>query len=266
MTDAPAPPPTAPDAAAAAAPLPSAPVTAPLATSSERDPALVRTRVTCALLFFAARQVPVPLLDDVLRAQVAAYLVKSAVKRAGLAVPSEQLAPRYEKDAHWAIGCLWLMFKLPFKILLFPIRKIANLVFAVRHLGKDFAEMLLLGEVVDRALKNGDVKAEGMASEDAQIARSRRYRRAFDRALADTDTQLLWSIVGVAIGPVRGVWAAAMRPLRALRRGSSDEAIAASPEMDAKVSAVEKLLLQPEVKKFLADFDARFDVALRSEA
>lgn len=229
----------------------------------EKDPAIVRTRVTCALLYFAARQVPVPLLDDVLRTQVAAYMVKHSVKKAGLSIPSEQLAPLFEKDEHWAIGCLWWMFKLPFKILLFPIRKIANLLFAVRHLGKDFAEILLLGEVVDRAVVNGDLKAEGTATEDAQLARSRRYRRAFDRALAETDTSLLWGIVGVAIGPVRGVLSAGMKPLRYLWHGNSEEAVGASPEMDAKASAIERALLQPEVKQFLADFDRRFESALR---
>jgi hypothetical protein len=241
-------------------------MTESLATASppERDPGLLKLRITCALLFYAARHVPVPLLDDVLRAQIAAYMVKGSVKRAGLSVPSEQLAPLFEKDEHWAMGCLWWMFKLPFKILLFPIRKLANVLFAVRHIGKDFAEILLLGELVDRGLRGGEIRAEGVASEDAQIRRSRRLRRAFDRALKDTDTQLLWGIVGVAIGPVRGVVSAALRPLRALRRGSEDEAVA-SPEMDAKVSAVQKLLLQPEVKKFLADFDARLEVALREE-
>ncbi len=248
---------TEPSNASAITPLSAAP--------PERDPTLLRLRITCALLFFAARHVPVPLLDDVLRAQVAAYMVKSTVKRAGLTVPSEQLAPLYERDAHWAMGCLWLMFKLPLKILLFPIRSIANVIFAVRHIGKDFAEMLLLGELVDRGLRGGEIKPEGMAAEDAQIARSRRLRRAFDRALKETDTQLLWGIVGVAIGPVRGVVAAALRPLRALRRGSGDEALASSPEMSAKVSAVEKLLMQPEVKRFLADFDARLEVALREQ-
>jgi hypothetical protein len=113
-------------------PTPAAPRSVALVPGAiEQDSALVRTRVTCALLFFAARYVPVPLLDDVLRAQVAAYMVKHSVRRAGLTVPSEQLAPFYEKDEHWAIGCFWWMFKLPFRILLFPIRKLANVLFAV---------------------------------------------------------------------------------------------------------------------------------------
>jgi hypothetical protein len=232
----------------------------------ERDPEIVRTRVTCALLYFAARQVPVPLLDDVLRTQVAAYMVKHTVRKAGLSVPSEQLAPLFEKDEHWAVGCLWWMFKLPLKLLLFPIRKVTNLLFAVRHLGKDFAEILLLGEVIDRAVVDGDLKAEGAATEEAQLARSRRYRRAFDRALAETDTTLLWGLVGVAIGPVRGLLAAGARPLRYLWHGNGEEAVGASPDMDAKASAIEKLLLQPEVQRFLADFDRRLERALREGA
>lgn len=232
----------------------------------ERDPEIVRTRVTCALLYFAARQVPVPLLDDVLRVQVAAYMVKHTVRKAGLSVPSEQLAPLFEKDEHWAVGCLWWMFKLPLKLLLFPIRKVTNLLFAVRHLGKDFAEILLLGEVIDRAVVDGDLKAEGAATEEGQLARSRRYRRAFDRALAETDTTLLWGLVGVAIGPVRGLLAAGARPLRYLWHGNGEEAVGASPDMDAKASAIEKLLLQPEVQRFLADFDRRLERALREGA
>jgi hypothetical protein len=62
---------------------------------------------------------------------------------------------------------------------------------------------------------------------------------------------------------VRGVLSAGMRPLRYLWHGNSEEAVGASPEMDAKASAIEKVLLQPEVKQFLADFDRRFESALR---
>lgn len=233
--------------------------TLPSATARpERDPSVSRTRITCALLYFAARQLPVPFLDDLLRTQVAAYMVRHTVKKAGLEVPTEQLAPLFGKDEHWAIGCLWALFKLPLKLLLFPIRKLANIVFAVRHLGKDLAEILLLGEVLDRAIAHGDLRAAG---DDAQLARSRRYRRAFDRALADTDTSLLWSIVGVAMGPLRGLTALALRPLRALWHGSGEEAVA-SPAMQEKVGRIEAMLMQPEVKTFIADFDRRFEAVL----
>ena len=70
-------------------------------------------------------------------------------------------------------------------------------------------------------------------------------------------------MVSVAVGPLRGLLPAARRALRVLWRGSEDEAVEANPEMQPQVTAIEKVLLQPEVKRFLTDFDQRYESALR---
>jgi hypothetical protein len=217
------------------------------------DPNALRRRITCALLFFAARHVPVPFLDDILRTQISTYLVRRTVSKAGLAVSNERLAPLCAKDESFLMGCLMALLRIPLKLILFPIRAFTNVLFLVRHVGRDFAEMFLL-------IRSGE-------AEDApQIARSQQMRRAFDRALKETDTQLLWGMVSVAVGPIRGLFPAARRALRTLWSGSEDEALEKSTEMQTQVSAVERALLQPEVKRFLAEFDQRYEMALRDEA
>ncbi len=226
------------------------------------DPKALRRRITCALLFFAARHVPLPFVDDILRTQVSKYLVRRSVEKAGVSVPTSRLAPLFSRDETWWMGCLMALLRIPLKLILFPIRAVTNVLFLVRHVGRDFAEIFLLGEVIDRGIDAQLIR--GDETDDAlQLARSVKMRRAFDRALKETDTQLLWGMVSVAVGPLRGLLPAARRALRVLWRGSEDEAVEANPEMQPQVTAIEKVLLQPEVKRFLADFDQRYESALR---
>ena len=229
------------------------------------DPNALRRRITCALLFFAARHVPVPFLDDILRTQISTYLVRRTVSKAGLALSNERLAPLCAKDESFLMGCLMALLRIPLKLVLFPIRAFTNVLFLVRHVGRDFAEMFLLGEVLERGI-DAQLIRSGEPEDAPQIARSQQMRRAFDRALKETDTQLLWGMVSVAVGPIRGLFPAARRALRTLWSGSEDEALEKSTEMQTQVSAVERALLQPEVKRFLAEFDQRYETALREEA
>ena len=240
-------------------------MTEPARVERTPDPNALRRRITCALLFFAARHVPVPFVDDILRTQVSTYLVQRSVTKAGLTVPKGRLAPLFARDESFLMGCLMALLRIPLKIILFPIRAITNVLFLVRHVGRDFAEMLLLGEVIERGIDAQLIRGDEL--EDApQVERSRQMRRAFDRALKETDTHLLWGMVSVAVGPLRGLFPAARRALRVLWRGTSGEALEGNVEMQTQVSAVEKVLLQPEVKRFLAEFDQRYETALREEA
>jgi len=226
------------------------------------DPNALRRRITCALLFFAARHIPLPFADDLLRTQISKYLVRRSVEKAGIVVPTSRLMPLFSRDETWLMGCLTALLRVPLKLILFPIRAVANVLFLVRHVGSDFTEIFLLGEVIDRGIDAQLIRG-GEADDAAQLARSVKMRRAFDRALKETDTQLLWGMVSVAVGPLRGLFPAARRALRALRRGAEDEAVEKNPEIQTRVTAIERVLLQPEVKRFLVEFDQRYESALR---
>lgn len=225
------------------------------ALTSEPSAAALRLRITAGILYAACRFVPVPLLDDLLREQITAWMVRSTVPGS---IPKSAIAPLWSSQGGCLGGCLGSLLALPIKLLLFPIRKIVSVVLGVRWVSRDLAEMLLLARVLDHAIAVGLVHDARDAGEQAQ--QSREIRTAFDVALAGTDTRFLSALIATALGPIRGLVGAAVRTLRQLRRTRAD---APHPEgadkavIEGSVSRVESMLAQPEVKRFLAEFDAR---------
>lgn len=226
----------------------------PAGLTSEPTPAALRLRITAGILYAACRFVPVPLLDDLLREQIAAWMVRSTLP----SIPKAAIAPLWASEGGCLGGCLGSLLWLPIKLLLFPIRKVLSVVLGVRWVSRDLAEMLLLGRVLDHAVAVGLVHEAKHAGEQAQ--QSRELRKAFDVALQSTDTRFLSALIGTALGPIRGLVGAAMRTLRKLRRTRAEEP---KPEgadkalIEGSVSRIEAMLGQPEVKRFLAEFDAR---------
>lgn len=229
--------------------------------TSEPDAAALRLRITAGILYAAARFVPVPLLDDLLRERITAWMVRGTVPAV---IPRAGLRPLWSSEQGCLGGCLGAMLWVPIKILLFPIRKVIAIALSVRWVSRDLAEMLLLGRVLDHALAVGLLRPVGSdpGREVAELAQqSREIRKAFDVALAATDTGFLSALIGTALGPLRGLVGAAMRTLRKLRRsGDEPPAIEGGDKavIDSSVGRIEALLAQPEVKRFLAELDARF--------
>ena len=225
------------------------------ALTSEPTPAALRLRITAGIFYAACRFVPVPLLDDLLREQITAWMVRSTVPAS---IPKSAVAPLWSSQAGCLGGCLGSLLMLPIQLLLFPIRKIVAVVLGVRWVSRDLAEMLLLARVLDHALAVGLIDQARDAGE--QVRQSREIRTAFDVALQATDTSFLSALIGTALGPIRGLVGAALRTLRQLRRTRAEEP---SPEgadkavIEGSVSRIESMLAQPEVKRFLAEFDAR---------
>ena len=156
------------------------------------DTDLTKADLTAIADWLAARQAQLSAreVDDILRTQVSKYLVRRSVEKAGVSVPTSRLAPLFSRDETWMMGCLMALLRIPLKLILFPIRAVTNVLFLVRHVGRDFAEIFLLGEVIDRGIDAQLIR--GDETDDAlQLARSVKMRRAFDRALKETDTQLL---------------------------------------------------------------------------
>lgn len=226
-----------------------------------------RERVLAALLYFAARFAPLPLLDDLARAQVATWVVSRAVSKRGVTIARAQLAPLGEDSRGFLRGCLGALLRLPLAVLLFPVRKVAALVFGVRNLVRDVLEVVLLARVVDHALASGMLR--GDAPEADQRAAALRVRGAFDRAFEGTDLTLLQRALLAAKVPLGSVVPAALRRLRALRGQGEAATPGALPAggddtLERESDRVRDALSSPAVRETLREFDARVDRELRA--
>lgn len=221
-----------------------------------------RERVTAALLYAAARFAPLPLLDDILRAQVATWMVARAVAARSPSIPRSHVAPLGEDSRGLLHGCLGALLRLPLAIVLFPIRKIAAVVFGVRNFARDVLEVVLLGRVVDRALADGTLRPDRAEAEQRAVAL--RLRGAFDRAFVGTDLSALRAALVAAKVPLREVVPAAMRWMRAARRGGAEVPAAALGDgtLGAESERVAGALHAPEVQAALRAFDDRMAAEL----
>jgi hypothetical protein len=225
----------------------------------------IEVRIVCGLMASAARLVPVPLLDDILREKAIHLLVARTLRQHGRTFRSKNVAPLYGDPRGCMHGCLTALVWVPVKLLLFPIRKILTWVMAAKNLARDLSEAVLLGRILDRALVAGRLPVD--ASPDALHAEADLMRRAFDNAVQGTDMTLLRGLLRQAVKGVSGLPRAAMHAARALRRSDDDasddltEGLAASDraKVDAGARQISSALATPEATAFLDAFDARFD-------
>lgn len=231
------------------------------------DARATQLRLVCGLLASAARLVPVPLLDDVLRDKARQLLVSRTLRASGRTYGSARVGPLYGDSGGCMKGCLLFLVLLPIKLILYPIRKILTYVMAVKHLAGDLAEAVLLGRALDRVLEAGRL-AQGTPSEKLQ-AEAALLRHAFDNAIAGTDLRILQSVLVTALRSVSGLPRAALRALRGLRKKGDDadptEGLSAGDKqkVEAASARVMSALDTPEVRAFLERFDRTFDENVR---
>lgn len=222
----------------------------------------VTERLVFGLLASAARLVPVPFLDDILRGTATRLMVRRILHAHGRTYPSAKVEPLYTDRS----GCLAGCFMFAFKLMLFPLRKIITWVLAARYLARDLAEAILLGRVLDRMLEAGRLQGP---DEAALLAEADRIKTAWENAVRGTDMQLLQGIVWRAVRSVKGLPRAAMHALRRLRGRGDDadptEGLSASDraKVDEGAAKIEGALADPEAQAFLEAFDVRFDENLR---
>lgn len=215
-----------------------------------------RLIVLCALLHAAARFVPLPFLDDILRERVRQYLVSRLFRAKGLGPGKSSLVPQLwrDPDSSCASGCASLVWRVPLAILLFPIRKIVSIVKAIRGFSQDVTQSLFFGRGVDRALGRG-LFANDLPGDAGLV------RRAFDQAIVGVDTVLVASALQAALAGIKGLPGAALRAARSLGKQNEKEP-EESPELERGMGAVAEVMARPDVARVIAEFDARFDRAL----
>lgn len=233
---------------------------------------LVREWTLCAMAAAAARFVPVPLLDDVVKDRATRLAVLRTLRAHGRRYPSDAVEPLYTGIEGWARGILRQAARIPGRIALFPVRKYVAVFGAVKGVPTDVITVLLLSRSVYRALGAGRLTgpplAEGQELSKAQErqlqAEAAQVRRAFDAAVDGMDLALLSGAVSDALAQggvlTRSATEYAGRLLR--RDRADDDTLPTDGAVDAGAERLEQTLRRPEVARLIADFDSAFDAAL----
>jgi uncharacterized protein (DUF697 family) len=246
-----------------------------LPTSPDRpgltDAAWRELLARAALFTGLATLVPVPFLDDLLVDRTREHLVGSLLRAHGRGAATRRV------QALWAgSGCFSTCLGWPFKLVLWPLKKLLKTVFfvlALRSAALQVGRTLALGRAVERRLQAGafaDAPVPAAGAADPLALEALQVRAALDRAYAGIDRVVLVRAFEATLRGARHVprlVRAAMR--RLLRRGVTDEAAAVAalpPEQQQAVAGavdrVEATLEDPSVRAVLDELDRRFDHAL----
>jgi hypothetical protein len=216
-------------------------------------------RAVLALLFAAARYVPLPIVDDLVRERIARALVARAASASGHALDPAEIAV-LGASSDGCLGCLAAIVRVPLFLILYPIRTLLSIVLGVRWASRDLVEMFALGRTIDRLLADGRYPRD--ATMEARLAYARDVRRSFDLARRGLDVHAVQGLLSVALGPLRSIVPAMMRPLRRFWHGEDP---ARGPEAEAPASRLTAALEDPRMRELLITIDRRFDEALSAE-
>jgi len=234
---------------------------------NDTSPNAMQLRLVCGLLASAARLVPVPLLDDVLREKALQLMVSRTLKQHARTYGSKAVSPLYGDQNGCLHGCIIGLLVLPMKVLIFPVRKFLAWGMAVKNLARDLSEAVLLGRTLDRILDANRLPMD--ATTESLRADAARVRLAFSNATAGTDLTLIRGVLTTALRSVSGLPSAAMRALRGIRSRPDDADPTASlssadkATVETGAARVSSALETPEMRAFLTRFDETFDENLR---
>lgn len=170
------------------------------------EPALLSQWAVCGIAAAAARFVPVPLLDDVIRERAVRVAVVRTLRAHGRAWPSTPLEPLWGQVEGRGGGRLRRRLRsLPRRLLLFPVRKYTAVFGAVRGVPNDVMRVVLLARSLERLLERGE-----LVTPEALPDRARTLRRAVDRAIDGMDLRLLTAGLADGLSQGRGLTTAAV--------------------------------------------------------
>lgn len=221
-------------------------------------PLLVTQWAVCGIAAAAARFVPVPLLDDVIRARAVRIAVARTLRAHGRDYPSELLEPLWEEQEGGGVGRR--LKALSARLLLFPVRKYAAVFGAVRGVPTDVMRVLLLARTVERRLARGELADADRARVPEQ---ARAIRRAVDAALDGMDLRLLTAGLADGLSQGRGLSTAAVAYARRwFTKPDAEPSLAPEGAVGEGAQRVSEVLRRPEIAQLLDRFDARVDAAL----
>ena len=230
---------------------------------------LPREWALCALAAAASRFVPVPLLDDAIKDRATRTAVARTWHAHGRADSPATIDVLCAGTSGFWTGVGSTVARLPLTLLLYPVRKPVRIVTAVRGVGRDLAEVLLLARAVDRCLTSGwfGTTEPGELRRQAVLVRA-----AHEQTVASTDLRVLEHGMRAALRRVGGLGRHAREFARVTfgrdaATPAPDEGIpVADGSVERGVQQVEATLARPDVVGLLADLDRRFDAALLARA
>lgn len=223
-------------------------------------PLLVTQWAVCGIAAAAARFVPVPVLDDVIRERAVQVAVSRTLRAHGRDYSSGLLEPLWDEQEGRGSGIRRRLTAFSLRVLLFPVRKYAAIFGAVRGVPNDVMRVLLLARTVDRRLARGELTDPGP---DRLAERARGIRRAVDEAIRGTDLQLLTAALADGLSQGRGLTTAAVSYARRwFTEPDTEPALEPEGEVAEGARRVTEVLRRPEIAQLLDRFDARVDGAL----
>lgn len=213
----------------------------------------------CGIAAAAARFVPVPLVDDVVRRRAAQVAVVRTLRAHGRDLPAERVEALWDEPDTRRRGLRGLLRQAPGKVLLFPVRKYTALFGAVRGVPDDVARVVLLARSVDRLLERGALASADRAPDEAQA-----LRRAVDEAIEGLDLQLLTAGLADGLSGTRGLTAAAVTLVRRRLAGedADDDPVPVDGAVAEGAARVDAVLRRPEMTALLERFDTAVDTVL----
>jgi len=216
--------------------------------------------VVAGMVSGAARFLPVPFVDDIVRDQCRRLVVSRTLAAHGTNIQTKDLKSYYASDGGCLVGCVGLAAKVPLKLLLFPIRKVVAIVTSVRGVPLEIVRMVLLGRTLDRYLREKRLQTGEIPS----VA----MREAFDDSFSRMDFRMVRAAMNDALASVGGWKTAAMDFARKAANGRDTESEdwKTSAEVNDGARRIEAILERPEMLTLFADFDQRFDAAMRERS
>lgn len=223
------------------------------------EPVLLSSWAVCGIAAAAARFVPVPLLDDVVRQRATQVAVVRTLRAHGRTYASTPLEPLWGDPEGRRTGLLRRLRKVPRRVLLFPVRKYSALFGAVRGVPNDVLRVVLLARSVERRLDAG-----GLALPERLTEEARALRRAVDGAIEGMDLRVLTAALGDVLSQSRGLTTAAVAyARRRSRQPDPDAELAPEAPLAEGAERVTEVLRRPGTARLLERFDAEVDARLR---
>ncbi len=212
--------------------------------------------VMAGIVSSAARFVPIPFVDDIIRNQCRRFVVTRTLAAHGKSELLDDFKPFYDSGDGCLTGCVTMIVKAPLRLLLFPVRKMIAILTSVRGVPLEITRMVLLGRTLDRQLRRDSLTLNSQ--------QSTRMRSAFDESFARMDFHVVRATVSDALSSVNGWKSAAMASAQRLikENGNAEETIESEPKVDDGATHVQSVLGRPETLELFAEFDRRFDAAM----
>lgn len=219
-------------------------------------PVLVTQWAVCGIAAAAARFVPVPFLDDVIRERALRIAVSRTLHAHDRDYPAGALEPLWDDGEGGGMGRR--LKELGLRVALFPVRKYRALFGAVRGVPTDVMRVVLLARTVDRRLARGE-----LTDPDRLAGEARAIRTAVDGAIKNMDLRLLTAALADGLSQGKELTTAAVAYARK-RFGTPDADASLTPPGAVAQGAqqVTEILDRPEIAQLLGRFDSQVDSAL----